>query len=160
MDKNTNFKATYNKYGDMLYRIAFVYLANPDDTEDVLQDVFFTFLNNPPDFKDEEHKKAWLIRTTRNKAINLLKSASHKNVNIDDLQIRIDDHNKDLHIDILKKVLSLSPKYKAVTVLYYYNDYSVDEISRILKISKSAVKMRLKRSRELLKIDLEDYKNE
>ncbi|MBR4286495.1 MAG: RNA polymerase sigma factor [Clostridia bacterium] len=160
MDKNTDFKTLYNTYGEMLYRIAFVYLGNPDDTEDVLQDVFFTLLNNPPSFKDEEHQKAWLIRTTRNKAINLLKSASHKNVNIDDLQIRIDDHNKDLHIDILKKVLSLSPKYKAVTVLYYYNDYSVDEISRILKISKSAVKMRLKRSRELLKIDLEDYKNE
>ncbi len=160
MDKNTDFKTLYNTYGEMLYRIAFVYLGNPDDTEDVLQDVFFTLLNNLPSFKDEEHQKAWLIRTTRNKAINLLKSASHKNVNIDDLQIRIDDHNKDLHIDILKKVLSLSPKYKAVTVLYYYNDYSVDEISRILKISKSAVKMRLKRSRELLKIDLEDYKNE
>ena len=45
-------------------------------------------------------------------------------------------------------------------ILYYYNDYSVEEIAKILKISKSAVKMRLKRSRELLKIQLEDYDNE
>lgn len=160
MDKNTDFKTIYNTYGEMLYRIAFVYLGNPQDTEDVLQDVFFTFLNNSPKFKDDEHQKAWLIRTTQNKAVNLLKSASRKNVNIDDLQIHIKDTNNDLHIDILKKVLSLSPKYKSVIVLYYYNDYSVNEISQILKISKSAVKMRLKRSRELLKIELEDYENE
>ena len=42
----------------------------------------------------------------------------------------------------------------------YADDYSVEEIAKILKISKSAVKMRLKRSRELLKIQLEDYDNE
>lgn len=160
MDKNTDFKTIYDKYGDMLYRIAFVYLANPDDAEDVLQDVFLAFFNKNPKLKDEEHKKAWLIRATQNKAINLLKSASRKNVNIDDLQIHIKDINNDLHIDVLKKVLSLSPKYKSVIVLYYYNDYSVNEIAQILKISKSAVKMRLKRSRELLKIELEDYENE
>lgn len=160
MDKNTDFKTIYNQYGDMLYRIAFVQLGNPQDAEDILQDVFYALLNNPPKFKDEEHQKAWLIRTTHNKAINLLKSASRKNVSIDDLQIHIDSPAKDLHIDVLKKVISLSPKYKSVVVLYYYNDFSVSEIAQILKISKSAVKMRLKRSRELLKIELEDYENE
>ncbi len=160
MDKTSEFKTIYNKYGDMLYRIAFVHVGNPHDAEDILQDVFFALLNNPPKFKDEEHQKAWLIRTTHNKAINVLKSASRKNVNIDDLQIHIDDINKDTQIDIIKKVISLSPKYKSVIVLYYYNDFSVSEIAQTLKISKSAVKMRLKRSRELLKIELEDYENE
>lgn len=160
MDKTSDFKTIYNKYGEMLYRIAFVYLGNPHDAEDVLQDVFISFLHNPPKIKNDEHEKAWLIRTTQNKAINLLKSTSRKNVNIDDLQIHIDDTNKDLHLDVLKQVISLSPKYKTVIILYYYNDYSVSEIAQILKISKSAVKMRLKRSRELLKIQLEDYENE
>ena len=160
MDKNTDFKTIYNKYGEMLYRIAFVYLGNQDDTEDILQDVFVTLLHNTPKFNNEEHEKAWLIRTTQNKCINLLKSPNRKNTDIDDIQIQADDDSKDLHIDIIKQVIALPEKYKSAVILYYYNDYSVTEIAKILKISKSAVKMRLKRSRELLKIQLEDYKDE
>ena len=160
MDKNTDFKTIYNKYGEMLYRIAFVYLGNQDDTEDVLQDVFVTLLNNTPKFTNTEHEKAWLIRITQNKCINLLKSPSRRTTDIDDMQIQTDDDNKDLHIDVIKQVVALAPKYKSAVILYYYNDYSVEEIAKTLKISKSAVKMRLKRSRELLKIQLEDYNNE
>lgn len=48
MDNNTDFKTIYGKYGEMLYKIAFVYLGNRDDTEDVLQDVFVSLLRNPP----------------------------------------------------------------------------------------------------------------
>lgn len=160
MDKNKEFKTIYNNYGEMLYRIAYVYLANQDDVEDVLQDVFISFLQNLSKFKSEEHKKAWLIRTTQNKSLNYLKSSSRKNVNIEDIQIQSDDTDNDLHIDILRQIIALDEKYKSVVILYYYNDYSVSEIAQILKISKSAVKMRLKRSRELLKIQLEDYENE
>ena len=160
MDKNKEFKTAYDNYGEMLYRIAYVYLANQDDVEDVLQDVFVSFLTNNSKFKSEEHKKAWLIRTTQNKCINLLKSASRKNTNIEDIQLQSFESDNDLHIDILKQIIALDKKYKTVVILYYYNDYSVSEIAQILKISKSAVKMRLKRSRELLKIKLEDYENE
>lgn len=160
MDKNKEFKTAYNNYGEMLYRIAYVYLANRDDVEDVLQDVFVSFLQNLSKFKSEEHKKAWLIRTTQNKSVNLLKASSRKNMNIEDIQLQSLEADNDLHIDILKQIISLDEKYKTVVILYYYNDYSVSEISQILKISKSAVKMRLKRSRELLKIKLEDYENE
>lgn len=160
MDKNKEFKTAYDNYGEMLYRIAFVYLANQDDVEDVLQDVFISFLTNLSKFRGEEHKKAWLIRTTQNKSINLLKASSRKNINIEDIQLQGSEAVDDLHIDILKQIISLDEKYKSVVILYYYNDYSVSEIAQILKISKSAVKMRLKRSRELLKIKLEDYENE
>lgn len=160
MDKNKEFKTAYDNYGEMLYRIAFVYLANQDDVEDVLQDVFISFLTNLSKFRSEEHKKAWLIRTTQNKSINLLKASSRKNINIEDIQLQGSEAVDDLHIDILKQIISLDEKYKSVVILYYYNDYSVSEIAQILKISKSAVKMRLKRSRELLKIKLEDYENE
>ena len=160
MDKNKEFKTIYNNYGEMLYRIAYVYLANPDDAEDVLQDVFISFLENLKKFKSDEHKKAWLIRATQNKCINLLKASSRKQINIEDIQLQSFESNDELHIDILKQIIALDEKYKTVVILYYYNDYSVSEIAQILKISKSAVKMRLKRSRELLKIKLEDYENE
>lgn len=160
MRKSTDFKTVYDKYGEMLYKIAFVYLGNPDDTEDVLQDVFVSFLQNSAKLKNDEHEKAWLIRTTRNKCLNMLKSPARKSVDLDSIQITSTDTDGDLQIDIIKQVIALPPKYKSAVILYYYNNYSVEEIARILKIGKSAVKMRLKRGRELLKLELEDYNNE
>lgn len=79
---------------------------------------------------------------------------------IDELQLPTYNENHEEKIDIVKNILSLPPKYKTAVILYYYNDYSVEEIAKILKISKSAVKMRLKRAREILKIELEDYNYE
>ncbi len=157
---DNNFDKIYEKYGEMLYRIAFVYLGNVADTEDILQDVFITLLYNPPKFKNEEHRKAWLIRTVQNRCINLLKKPSRKAVCLEDLQLTSDDKDNDKRLDVIKEVIKLPPKYKSALLLYYYNDYSVEEIAKILKISKSAVKMRLKRSREILKIQLEDYSYE
>ena len=144
----------------MLYRIAFVFLGNPDDTEDILQDVFIALLYNSPEFKTKEHEKAWLIRITQNKCINFLKSSGRKNLPIDELKIPTYSENHDERIDIVKNILALPPKYKTAVILYYYNDYSVEEIANTLKIGKSAVKMRLKRAREILKIELEDYNYE
>ena len=157
---DNNFDKIYEKYGEMLYRIAFVYLGNASDTEDVLQEVFITYLYNPPEFKNEEHKKAWLIRAVQCRCINLLKKTSRKSVCLEDLQLTAPDNDKDKKLDVIKAVIALAPKYKSPLLLYYYNDYSVEEIAKILKITKSAVKMRLKRGREILKIQLEDYNYE
>ncbi|WP_342556052.1 sigma factor-like helix-turn-helix DNA-binding protein [Paenibacillus sp. FSL R7-0652] len=56
---------------------------------------------------------------------------------------------------MIELVLSLPVKYRSVVHLYYYEDYAVRDISKILEISESAVKMRLQRGRQLLKLELE-----
>lgn len=160
MSTNIDFQNKYKEYGEMLYRIAFVYLGNPDDTEDVLQDVFIALLYNAPEFKSKEHEKAWLIRITQNKCINFLKSSGRKSLPFDELKLPTYSENHEEKIDVVKNILSLPPKYKTAVILHYYNDYSVEEIAKTLKIGKSAVKMRLKRAREILKIELEDYNYE
>lgn len=151
-----DFDSIYEKYGNMLYKVAFVYLGNAENAEDVLQDVFIAYLNTNKQFKTDEHKKAWLIRVTHNKCINLLKSPSRKNTDIDDVQLSCEEEDRDAKLDVIKQINLLPTKYKSVIILHYYNEFSVDEIAKILKISKSAVKMRLKRAREALKIQLED----
>ncbi len=160
MSTNIDFQKKYKEYGEMLYRIAFVYLGNPDDTEDILQEVFISLLYHSPAFKSKEHEKAWLIRITQNKCINFLKSSGRKTLPIDELKLPTYSENHEEKIDIVKNILSLPPKYKTAVILYFYNDCSVEEIAKTLKISKSAVKMRLKRGREILKIELEDYNYE
>ena len=141
----------------MLYKITFLYLGNKSDCEDVLQDVFTKYLTGKYKFKNAEHEKAWFIRVTQNKCLDYLKKVGRKNVSIDDKEITYTYNYDETAQDIISKVIALPDKYKSAIILYYYNDYSVDEISKILKISKSAVKKRLQRGRDILKIELEDY---
>lgn len=155
-DLEKEFETKYNNYGKMLFRIAYLYVGNSADAEDILQEVFMKYLAGKYCFKNSEHEKAWFIRVTQNNAINFLKRKGRKNISLDDISGFTYEKNNDSS-DILKKVIALPEKYKSTVILYYYDDYSVDQISKILKISKSAVKMRLKRGREILKLELEDY---
>jgi RNA polymerase sigma-70 factor (ECF subfamily) len=58
--------------------------------------------------------------------------------------------------EVLLEMIRLPQKYKTVIQLYYFIGYNVAEISNMLNLSESAVKMRLKRGREFLKIEMED----
>lgn len=155
-----DFDTVYDMYGDMIYKIAFLYLGTPEDAEDVMQDVFVRLITKAPEFKDEEHRKAWIIRTSQNRCRDKLRASARKNLNIDDYSFPSEDGDTDAKIDVINGIYKLPSIYKSAVILYYYYDYSVKEIAKTLKISTSSVKMRLKRGRELLKIELEDYCNE
>ncbi len=156
-DLENEFEAKYNEYGNMLYKIAFLYLGNVSDTEDVLQDVFTKYLCGKYKFKNTEHEKAWFIRVTQNKCLDYLKKSGRKNKCIEDVSATATYKNNDMEQDVISKVIALPEKYKSAIILFYYNDYTVEEISKTLKISKSAVKKRLQRGRDILKLELEDY---
>lgn len=157
----TNFDELYEKHGQMLYKIAFLYFGNSHDAEDTVQEVFVKALQKLPN-GTEEHQKAWLIRVTQNQCKDMLKRSESKTVCIDDVVISNESEHiqSESRIDVLQKIVALSPKYKAVVILFYYYDYSVAQIADILKISQSSVKMRLKRGRDILKLELEGYENE
>ncbi|MBR1761993.1 MAG: RNA polymerase sigma factor [Eubacterium sp.] len=144
----------------MLYKIAFCYFGNADDSEDAMQEVFIKLLYKSPSFNNDSHEKAWLIRTMQNTCLNMLKKSSRKQAEFDESIIFEKGVSNELHMDLMNAVIKLNSKYKSAIILYYYYDYSVAEIAQTLKISNSAVKMRLKRGRELLKSELEGYENE
>lgn len=56
----------YDKYADMLYRVAYSSLMSKECAEDAVQDVFAKFIRAPRSFKDSEHEKAWFLRVTVN----------------------------------------------------------------------------------------------
>lgn len=148
-----NFSEKYNLYSDMVFRICMVYLGNKEDVEEAMQEAFMRLVYKSPEFNSEEHEKAWLIRITSNICKDMLRSMWHKRVVKTSYIESYYDDPTDIHI--MEEILKLSPKYKDVIYLHYYEDYTVKNISEILKISESAVKMRLKRGRDLLKIQLE-----
>lgn len=145
------FEHLFQKYKDMIYRVAFLYLKNEADALDIVQNTFIKLLKKN-DFNDEEHLKRWLLRVYINLCKNNLKSYWKRNVSVFEEKF-YQLENSDLKLQEL--VFKLAPKYKGVIHLYYYEGYSVKEISVILKISEAAVKQRLKRARTKLKIELE-----
>lgn len=147
-----------DKYADMLIRISYSYMKNMSDAEDVTQDVFIRFLEKRPDFENVNHEKAWLLRIAINLCKDKLKSAYFKNT--EPLEGDFIDTTKQDN-EIIQAVLTLPLKYRSIVLLYYYEDYSISEISSILNIKESTVGSQLSRGRKLLKSILkEDFEYE
>lgn len=155
-EENKFFAQAYDEYAQMLYRIAYLHTGSLQESEDILQDVFIKLIYNSPHFKNEEHKKAWLIRVTTNKCKDYIKSSRANNLPLNE-NILSNKNESDKTIDIQSKIISMDEKYKTVIYLFYYEDYTVKQISSVLRLSESAVKMRLKRAREILKKELKNY---
>ena len=72
-DSRMLLEAAYDKYANMLYRLAFSHLQRREDAEDAVQDVFTKYMNTSPRFTDDEHERAWLIRVTVNRCHDMLR---------------------------------------------------------------------------------------
>ncbi|WP_438432109.1 RNA polymerase sigma factor [Gorillibacterium sp. sgz500922] len=148
------FSEAYEAYGTMLYRIAMVHLANRADAEEAVQDTFLKLLYKAPEFRDPGHEKAWLIRVVTNHCKSVRSSLWSRRVDKRDSLDFYEGTTADRQV--LEEVIRLPDRYKAVIYLHYYEDYPVQEIAATLKIGISAVKMRLKRGRELLRLELKE----
>lgn len=148
------FESKFKAYGDMLYKLCLVYLRKPEDAEEAMQEAFIKLLYHSPSFTDNEHQKRWLIRIAVNICKDKLKSFWHKNVLPLDETLPAPEKSGDGQIE--EAILTLPAIYKSAIHLYYYENYKIEEIAEILHLSPSAVKMRLKRGREALKLEWED----
>ncbi len=141
------FENTYSQYGERLYRLCLVQLKNTHDAEDAVQDVFVKRLYNAPEFKSPEHEKRWIYKV----AVNLCRDRLRRKGRFDlPIEAAGDAVSQQRDLTLLESVMRLPEKNRAVIHLHYYEGYSVKEISAILGITISSVKMRLKRGREAL----------
>ncbi|HJD36947.1 MULTISPECIES: RNA polymerase sigma factor [unclassified Blautia] len=143
-------------YGDTVKRICMLHLKNYSDTEDIFQTVFLKYVLHAPVFDSSEHERAWIIRVTINACKDLLKSFFRsRTLPLDSIIEKPGEPDSD-YSDVLEAVLSLPPKYKDVVYLYYYEEYSAAEISRILHKNVNTVYTLLNRGRQALKTKLEE----
>lgn len=144
----------YNRYKSLLFQIAFSYLGNKHDCEDVLQEAFIRLYYQAPNFTDDEDERRWVIRITINLCKNQLKSFwRRKRISIDGLdEYAYTQEEK----SIMYEIIRLPDKYKIIIQLYYIAGYKISEIAQTINLTESAVKMRLKRARELLKVELDN----
>ncbi|MDO5734775.1 MAG: RNA polymerase sigma factor [Eubacteriales bacterium] len=147
---------TYQKHHQMLYRIAFAYLKNAADSEDVVHDCFMKLLHEPRAFKSQEHEKAWLIVVAGNLAKDKLKESSRKNLDLDALSnYLVYKSDGDDYRDFLKLILTLPERLILPVYLYYYEGYKTAEIARILRLKPSTLRNQLRDARQILRIKLE-----
>jgi RNA polymerase sigma-70 factor (ECF subfamily) len=145
----------YERNVDRMYRICFMYLKNSTDAEDAVQSIFLKLFKSEMSFRDLEHEKAWLIVTARNHCKDMLKSWWRtRHVDMAVLPEGIWHDDREGSGVVLDKLLALPAKYRIVLYLYYYEDYSVREISTMLDRKESTVQTQLAKGRELMKLSL------
>ena len=149
------FDRIYDLYADTLFRLSYSYMKNKEDAEDVVQDVFTKYFCGLHFPMNPEQEKAWFLRVTINQCNDVLRKKKYRlHEPLDYVQEMAQKEKEDTGY-LYSALDKLSEKYKGVIILHYLEGYSVEEVADILRLSKSAVKMRLKRGREFLKEELE-----
>lgn len=144
------------KYRNNLYAVAFNVCKNAQDAEDVVQDTFIQYLSHKKEFESESHIRAWLIRVAINKAKN------KNNAFFRRISLPLENYMQTLTFvseessELFETVMKLPEKYRIVIHLFYYEDYSVNEIADILKVTPNNVKVRLSRGRMTLRNTLKE----
>ena len=135
-------------YHTSLFRLAYSYVRNREDAEDIVQDAFLKLYCCDIVFEAEHNVKAWLIRVTINLCKDLLKSSSRRLRS----ELVTDIPTEPPEISGMGEYLSrLKPEQSSMIYLYYYEGYSVKEIARMCRLTGSAVTTRLSRARKQLR---------
>ena len=152
---NIIFCQKLEKYKNTVFRAAYSYCGNKSDADDISQEVFLKFYTLDRVFQSENEEKAWLIRVTVNKCKDIFKSSWYKTkTSLEECRevYSMNESQSEL-IDVL---MSIPEKYRIVIHLYYYEQYSVKEISEITSRKESTVQTHLQRGRKLIEKKLKE----
>lgn len=141
----------FHRYRDDVYRLAVNYTHSAEEAEDVCQTVFLKLLENPDITPGKE--RSWLMQVTANTCRDLLRSAWWKRTVPLETAVSAPRQEMDETVLLLRK---LPPKFRVVLYLHYYEQYTTQEIARLLQIPMGTVSTRLRRGREALKTILRE----
>jgi len=156
-----SFSQLVEKYSHLAFSLSMKILNQREDAEEVAQDAFIKAYNSLSSFQSSSTFKTWFFRIVYNTAISRLRSRKNIEVKIDDIkitdveiqatesaigQLNTDDRQKYLQIGLDR----LEPDERALLKMYYYDDFSMDEISVIAGLTVSNVKVKIHRSRKKL----------
>lgn len=147
-----------NKHKDMAFSIALKIIRNREDAEEITQDSFVKAYQSLRSFKGDSKFSTWLYRIVYNAAISHTRQRKHEFAPLDDtivMNATDDDILDDLDrmdteqqkILVEKAVNKLPPEDGALVTLFYLEEHSIDDISKITGLSVANVKVKLHRLR-------------
>lgn len=148
------FKEAMERHRDMVFRIAFTYMREAADADDVTQDVFVKLLHTDRAFESDEHLRHWLVRVTINTCKSLFRRPWRRVEDIADYAATLAMPTQE-HGDVLVAVMRLPEAYRVPIVLHYYGGFSTDEIAGFMRLPSATVRTRMARARAKLKKMLE-----
>jgi RNA polymerase sigma-70 factor (ECF subfamily) len=161
-EKQTLSGSMVDKYYDRIYPVVYRMVANEEIAKDLTQDVFLKAWENREKFRGDSDPGTWLYRIGVNVTLTWLdKQKRTQPTSLEETclpdnkpgaQSKLEKH--DDHIAVRNAVSSLSPKFKLVLIMHYYEDMKIDQIADILKISRGTVAWRLFRARKLIEKQL------
>ena len=144
--------AIIDRYQDTVYGLALARTGSRSDADDVFQEVFLAYHQCGKTFRDEEHRKAWLLRTTINQSRRVTSSSwRQKTVPLserEDVPVQFQEPEEN---EVWTALQSLAEDYRLPIYLFYFQELSTQEIAKVLAIRPGAVRMRLTRGREQLR---------
>ena len=150
-----------DRYQNMVYGLALARTGSAADADDVFQEGFWACHQSGKEFKDEEHRKAWLLRTTVNISRRYTASSwRRKTVPLSEREEAPALFQEGEAQLVWEAVQALEEAYRLPIYLFYFQELSTGEIARALSLRPGTVRMRLSRGRdrlrELLKGDFFD----
>lgn len=150
-------------YATDLKRIAFLYVNDMFECEDIIQEVYISCYQKLTSFRHESSYKTWLIRITINKCKDYrkrwnVKKLFYKPIIASDFTVPSSEEqfiNQQSSRNLIEQIANLPPKYKEVLILYYYQQMSMSELSEILKVNINTIKSRLLRGKKILQNKME-----
>ncbi|AFM40095.1 RNA polymerase sigma factor, sigma-70 family [Desulfosporosinus acidiphilus SJ4] len=151
------------RYQTGVYRTAYYYTQNVEDARDITQEIFIKVYNKLAGFKQGSAFSTWLYRIAVNHCLDwsrrkkplfvepaCLDSHFDKRVGPEENLLR-----QEVSAEIQDAIGSLHEIYRTVLILYYFEDFTPQQIADILGTSKRTIETRLFRGRKLLKEELQ-----
>lgn len=154
-------ESALQQYGDSLLRLCYLYLKDYALAEDALQDAFLNAYRNYAKFRGDCSEKTWITRIAINVCKSYLRKSWFKKVDqtatLPDCPVASPSESLDENSLLIQAIKELPPKFREVILLYYYQEFKITEISKVLHIPVGTVSTRLSRARDRLKKTLKGW---
>lgn len=155
--KDNNFNELYDKYNNLVYSIAFSFLKDKENSEDITQLVFSKIWNMELDNLPSKNEASWLYSLTKNETLNYIRKQK-STVTLDEVYY-INNEDKDINELIDRDsynriIVRLNKKEQEIVSLKLLSNLTFNEISQILNEPIGTVKWRYYKSIHMLKIIL------
>ena len=131
---------------EYLYRLAFSYMKNDADAQDAVSEAIVTAYEHLHSVRKKESARAWLMQILVNKCVSILRQKKRES----EIQLSIENCSPFEYDELWLVVMELPKDLRYIVVLFYYEQFTTKEISKILKIAEGTVKSRLARARRKL----------
>jgi RNA polymerase sigma-70 factor (ECF subfamily) len=148
-------------FKDKIYRLAKRFLVSKDSAEDATQDIYLKLWRNKEKLNGYNNVEAFAMTMTKNHCLDVLKLKSSSNLKIIHSNYKDNNQNLDKQTDVKDSVnivheliASLPPKQKLIIQLRDVEQYSFEEIGKILEIQPTAIRVALSRARKTIREQL------